>query len=126
MDMEVAALHRGFLRGVKRSGGLLVCGGRVERLDHPDGHWRIAVGHAVIEGRIIVNAAGAQDAQPDELDLALLAVWLQRGTLLTVTRIGRIAGPACALSWPTRRQSRTSTPSRRISSSLPDRGATAS
>ena len=155
MDMDVAALHQGFLRGVKRSGGLVVCGGRVERLDRRDGHWRIAVGDAVIEGRIIVNAAGAwadqiggmagatsigltpkrrtaiivdapsgvdvgampaveyagcpayfkpdagrimaslgdetplpaQDVQPDELDVALLADWLQNETLLTVTRI---------------------------------------
>jgi D-arginine dehydrogenase len=155
MDMDVAALHQGFLRGVKRSGGLLVSGRRVERLDRRDGLWRITAGDAVIEGRTIVNAAGAwadqvggmagaapiglvpkrrtaiiidappgadigampaveyagcpayfkpdagrimaslgdetpvaaQDVQPDEMDVALLADWLQRETLLTVTRI---------------------------------------
>lgn len=155
MDMDVAALHQGFLRGVKHSGGHLVCNRRVERLDRHDGLWRITAGDAVIEGRIVVNAAGAwagqvgemagatsiglvpkrrtaiivdappgsdlggmpaveyagcpayfkpdagrimaslgdetpvaaQDVQPEELDIAMLADWLHRETLLTVTRI---------------------------------------
>ena len=155
MDMDVAALHQGFLRGVKRSGGVVICDKRIERLDRSDGHWQVVAGDAVITGRIIVNAAGAwagqigdmagaasigltpkrrtaiivdapsgidvgampaveyagnaayfkpdagrimaslgdqtpvaaQDVQPDEMDVAVLADWLQRETLLTVARI---------------------------------------
>jgi D-arginine dehydrogenase len=155
-DIDVAALHDGFLRGFKRRGGTLVCGQRIHGLTHGGGMWIAQAGESSFQARIIVNAAGAwadhiaalagavpiglvpkrrtaiivdapsdidvrsmptvdftstnayfkpdagrimaslgdqepveaQDTQPDEWDIAVLADWLQRETRATVRRIG--------------------------------------
>lgn len=155
-DIDVGALHQGFLRGLKARGGTLVCGHRIDGLDFAGGLWTARAGDASFEARIIVNAAGAwadrigtlagaapiglvpkrrtaiivdapqgldvrsmptvdftateayvkpdagrimaslgdqdpvepQDIQPDEWEIAVLADWVQRETLLTIRRIG--------------------------------------
>jgi D-arginine dehydrogenase len=155
-DIDVAALHQGYLRALKQQGGTLVCGQRITALDHQGGLWTARTAQARFQARIIVNAAGAwadhvaglagarpiglvpkrrtaiivealpgidtrampavdftatdayfkpdgsrimaslgdqdpaeaQDIQPDEWEIALLADWLQRETRLTVGRIG--------------------------------------
>lgn len=155
MDIDVASLHQGFLRGFKSRGGLAIYGKPVERLDRRDGHWQALTGGSLVGARIVVNAAGAwagqvgdmagarsiglvpkrrtaiivdappgldidampaidfvggdsylkpdagrimaspgdqtptepQDVQPDEWDVAVLVDWLQRETLISVTRI---------------------------------------
>jgi D-arginine dehydrogenase len=155
MDIDVASLHQGFLRGFKSRGGLAIYGKPVERLDRRDGHWQALTGGSLVSARIVVNAAGAwaghvgdmagarsiglvpkrrtaiivdappgldigampaidfvgsdaylkpdagrimaspgdqtptepQDVQPDEWDVAVLVDWLQRETLISVTRI---------------------------------------
>lgn len=67
MDIDVATLHQGFLRGAKRRGGDVICGKRVECLDRPNGHWRVSAGDAIVTGRVIVNAAGAWAGQIGEM-----------------------------------------------------------
>ncbi len=59
-DLDVAAIHQGFLRRAKAGGATLVTRARVERLAQEAGHWRIrlADGREVRAGRV-VNAAGA-------------------------------------------------------------------
>lgn len=59
MDMDVDALHQGYLRGLRRRGGSLFCNARIEKLSRFSGLWRANVGDACFEGRIVVNAAGA-------------------------------------------------------------------
>ena len=59
MDINVSALHQGFLRGVKQRGGVLAVNKRVEKLDRREGQWQIAAGGDVITARVVVNAAGA-------------------------------------------------------------------
>jgi D-arginine dehydrogenase len=155
MDIDVAALHQGYLRGVKHRRGVVTCGDRVQRLDRSGTHWRAVAGETVMIGRVIVNAAGAwagqigemagagpiglvpkrrtaiildppptthvnampaidyvagdaylkpdagrimaspgdqtpvepQDVRPEELDIAMLADWLERETFIPVRRI---------------------------------------
>jgi D-arginine dehydrogenase len=155
-DIDVAALHQGYLRSLKQRGGTLICGQRIGALDHRGGFWTARTPDARFQARIIVNAAGAwadqvaalagvrpiglvpkrrtaiivdglsgrdtqsmptvdftatdayfkpdggrimaslgdqdpveaQDIRPDEWEVAVLADWLQRETLLTVQRIG--------------------------------------
>jgi D-arginine dehydrogenase len=67
MDMDVAALHQGFLRGLKQRGGVLICGKPVERLDRLDRDWRAVVGDLIVDGRVVVNAAGAWAGQIGEI-----------------------------------------------------------
>jgi D-arginine dehydrogenase len=63
MDMDVAALHQGYLRGLKQRGGVLICGKPVEGLDRPDEDWRAVAGDLTVSGRVVVNAAGAWAGQ---------------------------------------------------------------
>jgi len=153
-DMEVAALHQGFLKGFKARGGELACNAEARALErHRDG-WRVRAGEIDAVAPLLVNAAGAWadevaalagippvglvpkrrtaimveagaydprrwpavddvgndhyikpdggrlmaspgdatpsppcDAQPEEIDVALLVDWLERTTQLEVRRI---------------------------------------
>ena len=155
-DIDVAALHQGYLRALKQRGGTLICGQRIGALEHQGGLWTARTPDTTFKARVIVNAAGAwadqvaalagalpislvpkrrtaiivealpgvdtramptvdftatdayfkpdgsrimaslgdqdpveaQDIRPDEWEIALLADWLQRETVLTVQRIG--------------------------------------
>ncbi|MCA8869365.1 MAG: FAD-binding oxidoreductase [Rhodobacteraceae bacterium] len=58
-DIDVAALHQGYLGMFKRAGGRLVTGAGVNRLEYgPDG-WRIFTANGTFKARKLVNAAGA-------------------------------------------------------------------
>jgi D-arginine dehydrogenase len=154
-DIDVAALHQGFLQGFKRRGGTLACGQRIGALSHAGGVWSAQTSNSTFQARIVINAAGAwadhiaalagagpigleprrrtaitvdalagldpramptvdftatnayfkpdagrimaslgdeepvdaQDIQPDEWEIAVLADWLQRETLLRIRQI---------------------------------------
>ncbi|QLP96430.1 MAG: FAD-binding oxidoreductase [Rhodoblastus sp.] len=151
-DMDVAAIHQGFLRGLRRRGGTLICRAPATSFARVSGLWTVHAGGERYRAPIVVNAAGAwgdvvgalagatplgltakrrtavivaapqglaphdmplvefagsapylkpdggrvmaslgdetivapQDAQPDDLDVALLVDWLERHTHLTV------------------------------------------
>ncbi len=58
-DIDVAALHAGFLAAARRRGAKLVCGARVEALvREPDG-WRLTTRAGEFAATVVVNAAGA-------------------------------------------------------------------
>ena len=59
MDMDVAALHQGYLRGLRRRGGMIACGSRIDSLERRGGMWILTAGDTTFSGRIVVNAAGA-------------------------------------------------------------------
>jgi D-arginine dehydrogenase len=59
-DMDVAALHQGFLRLLRRRGGRLALRSRTGRIDRRSGAWDVEVtGGAVFRAPVVVNAAGA-------------------------------------------------------------------
>lgn len=59
-DMDVAALHQGFLRQVRARGGTLALRSRAGRIERVGGQWRVEVtGGAVFTAPVLVNAAGA-------------------------------------------------------------------
>lgn len=59
-DMDVAAIHSGFLRGARASGALLRLSAEVVRLERKDDRWQIGLhdGETIAAGNI-VNASGA-------------------------------------------------------------------
>lgn len=59
MDMDVAGLHQGYLRGFKQKGGQLLCGQPVTRLVRAGGLWHVEADDARISATFVVNAAGA-------------------------------------------------------------------
>jgi len=58
-DLDVDALHQGYLRGLRRQGGRLVCNAEVTALQRIDGGWRVGAGGAEYRAPTVVNAAGA-------------------------------------------------------------------
>ncbi len=59
-DMDVAAIHGGFLKGARAAGAVLKLNAEVAALDRKDGSWSIRLGNGeTIEAANIVNASGA-------------------------------------------------------------------
>lgn len=59
MDIDVAGLHQGYLRGFRQKGGQLLCGKPVNRLARTDGLWHVEMGDVCITATFVINAAGA-------------------------------------------------------------------
>ncbi|MFH0901909.1 MAG: FAD-binding oxidoreductase [Pseudomonadota bacterium] len=60
MDMEVHAIHQGFLKGLRKHGGVVRTSTELLALSRePDGGWRATTGTGDVRCRIVVNAAGA-------------------------------------------------------------------
>jgi D-arginine dehydrogenase len=59
MDMDVHAIHQGFLRATKQAGGQLVCGAEVRRLWRDGGLWWVETGAGCFGAPLLINAAGA-------------------------------------------------------------------
>jgi D-arginine dehydrogenase len=58
-DIDVHALHQGYLRHFKAEGGHIVTDAEVRALDRQGGEWRVETNRGVFAGGIVVNAAGA-------------------------------------------------------------------
>jgi D-arginine dehydrogenase len=59
-DIDVAALHQGFLRQVRACGGTLALSHRAARIERREGSWVVSTsGDAIIRAPVVVNAAGA-------------------------------------------------------------------
>lgn len=58
-DIDVHALHQGYLRGLRASGGTLFCGAEVTAMEYDRGTWRVTASGEVYEAPVVVNAAGA-------------------------------------------------------------------
>jgi D-arginine dehydrogenase len=59
MDIDVDALHQGFIRGARSAGAKVVTGTKVERIKRRDGLWSIELDVGTISAPLLVNAAGA-------------------------------------------------------------------
>jgi D-arginine dehydrogenase len=58
-DIDVHALHQGFLRGARRHGAVLITQAPVDAIARVPGGWRVSAGDRHWQARVIVNAAGA-------------------------------------------------------------------
>jgi len=58
-DIDVDALHQGFLRGMRKHGGAVLTGMEVTRIERTGSLWALRTTDGVITAPIVVNAAGA-------------------------------------------------------------------
>jgi D-arginine dehydrogenase len=58
-DIDVHALHRGYLSAFRKAGGVLVNNSKVSAMQRHSGCWRVQVGSEFYASPIVVNAAGA-------------------------------------------------------------------
>jgi D-arginine dehydrogenase len=63
MDMDVHAIHQGFLRGIRRHGGSIVSNAEVTALSRGNGVWQVRAGGERHEAPVVLNAAGAWAGQ---------------------------------------------------------------
>jgi D-arginine dehydrogenase len=59
MDIDVHALHQGYLRGLRARGGLLVCGAEARLLAHDGADWQVETAAGGFAAPVVVDAAGA-------------------------------------------------------------------
>jgi len=59
MDMDVNAIHQGYLRGLKARGGQVVCDAGVARCEHIGGDWIAEAAGRSYRAPVVINAAGA-------------------------------------------------------------------
>src|SRR4029077_17305820 len=58
-DIDVHALHQGYLRGMRARGGALKTNAEVRALARVAGGWRIETSAGTVRAATVVNAAGA-------------------------------------------------------------------
>ncbi|MDB6107598.1 MAG: FAD-dependent oxidoreductase [Gammaproteobacteria bacterium] len=58
-DIDVHALHQGYLREMRRRGGVLRCDAEVTRIEREGEHWHVHAGETTYSAPVVVNAAGA-------------------------------------------------------------------
>lgn len=59
VDMDVHAIHQGFLRGIRRAGGRIVTDAEVTALQRVGGQWQVTAGGQLWQAPVVLNAAGA-------------------------------------------------------------------
>lgn len=59
MDIDIAALHDGYLRGAKARGARLVCDASLQALEPAADGWHVRTGTDTFRAKVVVNAAGA-------------------------------------------------------------------
>lgn len=58
-DLDVHAIHQGFLKGLRRHGGRVVCGATVQGLQRVGDAWQVHTAAGDWTAPVVVNAAGA-------------------------------------------------------------------
>lgn len=59
VDMDVHALHQGFLREMRRAGGSLVCNAEVLAIERSGADWCVHTSEHRYQAPVVINAAGA-------------------------------------------------------------------
>lgn len=59
MDMDVNAIHQGYLRGLRARGGRIVCGAEVTQCEYTGAQWEIVACGTSWHAPVVINAAGA-------------------------------------------------------------------
>lgn len=58
-DIDVHALHQGYLRGLRQHGGVVVCSAEASTVQRRDRNWSVTAGGQQYQAPVVVNAAGA-------------------------------------------------------------------
>jgi D-arginine dehydrogenase len=96
-DVDVNALHQGYLRQFKNAGGALFVNADVQALAHRDGEWTAQTRDGAFSAPIIVNAAGAwADAVAEKASAMPLKIQPRRRTAL----LAELPPGVQANTWP--------------------------
>lgn len=100
-DIDVHALHQGFLRGARAAGARVLCNAEVQSLQHEHDHaqgestWHVQTSQGELRAGVIVNAAGAWADEIGQLaGAAPIGLVPKRRSAFT------FAAPADSAHWP--------------------------
>jgi D-arginine dehydrogenase len=97
MELDVAAIHQTFVRGLRASGGEVRPSTSVTALERAGDRWRVALGDAAIETPVVVNAAGAWgDELGDMAGIGPMRLYPLRRTVAVTT----LPDDIDAAGWP--------------------------
>lgn len=95
LDLDVAAIHAGFLRGSRAQGVELRCSADLVSAQKERDGWRLELRGGEVSCDVLVDAAGAwADSLAEAAGLAPLGIQPLRRTAITVQALGEVA------SWP--------------------------
>lgn len=95
-DLDVAAIHQGFLALLRRRGGAIVLGARATSIVRSGGAWEVVAGERAWRAPVLVNAAGAWgDVVAGMAGVAPLGLAPMRRTACIVD-----PGPWALTDWP--------------------------
>jgi len=84
-DIDVAGLHQGYLRLMRRRGGDLITETALPEVDRADGSWVVRLSEGLVEAGAIINAAGAWgDTVALQCGARPLGLVAKRRTALTI------------------------------------------
>ncbi|QRF63369.1 FAD-binding oxidoreductase [Variovorax paradoxus] len=96
-DIDVDALHQGFLRQARAQGAEMLTGARIEELSHVDGRWQLITRQGRFSAPVVVNAAGAWgDEVARSAGVAPLGLQPKRRTAALI----EVPGGLDAARWP--------------------------
>lgn len=96
MDIEVMALHGGYVSGLLRRGGTILRRAAVTGMQRRGDRWRLEVGVGTVSGDIVVDAAGAwSDLVAEQAGVTAVGLRPLRRTLFTspVSAVDIVAWP---------------------------------
>ncbi len=96
-DMDVAALHQGFLRLLKAQGGVLALRNRAGRISREGGQWHVETSSgAMFHAPVLVNAAGSWgDLVAEQAGVAKIGLQPKRRTAVVID-----PAPFQPANWP--------------------------
>lgn len=59
LALDVNAIHQGYIRGLKRNGGEIVCNAEIQGLERKGGKWHASTPAGEFAAPVLINAAGA-------------------------------------------------------------------
>lgn len=59
MALDVAAIHQGYIRGLKAKGSEIVCKAEAQRFERKNGKWHVTTPQGTFVAPVVINAAGA-------------------------------------------------------------------
>ena len=85
-DMDVHAIHEGFLKGIRKRGSEVITGAGAEKITFEDDFWTVETPKGIFKSKIIINAAGAWVDQIAALaGVAPIDIQPQRRTVILIS-----------------------------------------
>ena len=86
LALDVNAIHQGYIRGLSRNGGEVVCNAEVEDFERKGGKWHVTTPAGDFAAPVVINAAGAwADVVAERIGARTVGLQPKRRTVIAFT-----------------------------------------